>query len=571
MRGASRRSFAPFALLAIFTASCGNLLGLGDFEDQAETSGAGGATSTTTSETTSTTGTGGDGGATSTSSATTGTGGAGGSFCTPQETMPCYSGPAGTEGVGVCKAGTATCDEDGQAYGACVGEMLPQIEDCATKVDEDCAPDCAEYQWGLTLGDQNEEFGNVIAMDALGNTYVSGSFAGTTKIGSNVFTAVADYDTFLAKLDPNGNVVWAKHYGSINYVSVADAKVDPQNNVVIAGGLADVVDFGGKTLSAPNGAGYAAKIDPQGNCLWGIVFGSGGGDFADSLAIDPVGNIFITGSFVGPINQIVGSVSAVGGQDAFVIKLDPNGVGQWVKGFGGSQGDFGLGIAVDGGGNVIATGLFRGAVSFVGGPTLTASNSGNGYIVKLDALGNHVWSKLVPGTPSSTVNAVAADNAGRVYATGSFQGSTDLGGGMLTSAGSTDVFLVQYDGAGAHQWSKRFGGSGSDSGGLVVLDGPQHAIFSGGFNGSIDLGLGPLIAVGTFDVFLARIDEMGSVLWNRTLEYGAGVAMDGQGAMFLAGSFGTSIDLGGPTPLLDAGSGDMFAAKLARPMPRGVP
>ena len=170
MRGTSRRSFVPWALLAIFTASCGNLLGLGDFEDQGDTTGSGGATATTTGTTTST-GTGGDGGAVSTtSSATSGTGGSGGSFCGAGETMPCYSGPAGTEGVGQCKEGVATCDEDGQAYGACVGEVLPKVEDCATKTDEDCAPDCAEYQWGLSIGDQYEEFGTVIAMDARGNT-----------------------------------------------------------------------------------------------------------------------------------------------------------------------------------------------------------------------------------------------------------------------------------------------------------------------------------------------------------------------------------------------------------------
>jgi len=493
-------------------------------------------------------------------------------FCTPDTTKPCYDGPAGTEGVGLCKEGTATCEADGSAYGPCTGQVVPAAESCANPADENCAPDCAEHQWSVALGGANEDFGAVIAIDAAGNSYVSGQFNGSTVIGSDVFAAVADYDTFVAKLDPQGAVLWAKHYGSLQYVSITDAEVDPQGNLVFVGAFGDTVDFGGKVASAPNGAGLVAKIDPDGNCLWVFPFGSGGSDFADSLALDPAGNILVTGSFVGPITQFFGSLSASVGQDPFVFKLDGGGNPLWIKSFAGNTGgDFGNAIASDSAGNVILAGLFRGAVSFAGGPSLTAGAGGNGYIVKLDALGNHVWSKLIPGSPSSSGGAVATDGMGRVYATGSFQGTTDLGGGTMTSAGSNDVFLVQYDGAGNHLWSKRFGGSGSDSGSLLVNDGPQHMFFEGGFSGSIDLGFGPIVAAGSTDAFFARFDESGAIQWNRAFEFGAGVAIDGTGALFLASSFTGSVDLGGPMPLVDAGNGDMFVAKLARPLPLGVP
>lgn len=73
--------------------------------------------------------------------AMTGSGGSGGSiplFCTPGATEPCYSGPAGTAGVGICKAGTATCNALGTALGPCVGEVLPVTETCLTPADDDC-------------------------------------------------------------------------------------------------------------------------------------------------------------------------------------------------------------------------------------------------------------------------------------------------------------------------------------------------------------------------------------------------------------------------------------------------
>ncbi|APR77107.1 Hypothetical protein A7982_02454 [Minicystis rosea] len=87
-------------------------------------------------------GTGGTGGATASSSSTstsssTGTGG--GPACEPGTTRACYTGPASTKDVGLCKSGTETCAADGSGYGACEGEVLPApAEDCSTPEDDDC-------------------------------------------------------------------------------------------------------------------------------------------------------------------------------------------------------------------------------------------------------------------------------------------------------------------------------------------------------------------------------------------------------------------------------------------------
>ncbi|MDI1476532.1 DNRLRE domain-containing protein [Polyangium sp. y55x31] len=66
--------------------------------------------------------------------------------CTPGQTIFCYTGPAGTLGVGVCQGGTRTCAADGLGYGPCVGQIVPTTEDCSTAaVDENCdgTPSCA--------------------------------------------------------------------------------------------------------------------------------------------------------------------------------------------------------------------------------------------------------------------------------------------------------------------------------------------------------------------------------------------------------------------------------------------
>jgi protein-arginine deiminase len=66
--------------------------------------------------------------------------------CAPGSTSTCYSGPAGTAGVGICASGTQTCNPLGTGYGPCHGEVLPATEDCSTSEDENCdgqTPPCS--------------------------------------------------------------------------------------------------------------------------------------------------------------------------------------------------------------------------------------------------------------------------------------------------------------------------------------------------------------------------------------------------------------------------------------------
>ena len=105
--------------------------GCGGSRETGGTGGTGGATSSSTTSSSSTT--------TSSSSSSGATGGAGGGMvCTPGSTQACYTGPAVTKDVGLCKSGTQTCAADGSGFGACEGEVLPAPEDCATPDDDDC-------------------------------------------------------------------------------------------------------------------------------------------------------------------------------------------------------------------------------------------------------------------------------------------------------------------------------------------------------------------------------------------------------------------------------------------------
>jgi hypothetical protein len=131
---------------------------------------------------------------------------------------------------------------------------------------------------------------------------------------------------------------------------------------------------------------------------------------------------------------------------------------------------------------------------------------------------------------------------------GGFFGSIDLGGGPLTSPGSTAVFVASFDAGGVHRWSRGFGGINGSSGGGIAVDDSDDVSVVGGFSGTVDFGGGSLIGNG--DIFSATFDSAGNHLWSDSYggNTGGALAYDVSrraGSTFLAAYFSGDIDLGG--------------------------
>jgi hypothetical protein len=166
--------------------------------------------------------------------------------------------------------------------------------------------------------------------------------------------------------------------------------------------------------------------------------------------------------------------------------------------------DFGHGIAVDSAGNVLLTGRFDGTVDFGGGP-LSSAGSTDIFAVKLDAQGQHLWSRRLGGTDYEEGSGIAVDSAGNALLTGYFAGTADFGGGPLSSAGYYDVFVVKLDAQGQHLWSRRVGGTSNDRGYGIAVDGVGNVLLTGEFLGTADFGGGPLSSAGSYDAFAVKL------------------------------------------------------------------
>src|SRR5262249_55435635 len=182
---------------------------------------------------------------------------------------------------------------------------------------------------------------------------------------------------------------------------------------------------------------------------------------------------------------------------AFFWKLDGAGGQVWTESIGGSTGfDAGQSVAVDGSKNLYFAGTYQGTANFNPNPAgpahnMTSVQTVGQFVLKLDPNGSYLFSTDMGAGSGTTVagrGGVAIDAAGKVWVTGSFQGTASFGGRNLTSVGASDVFVAMLDPANGNVLDAvRGGGAGEDlPDGLSVVPGstPAKAFLAGSYVGS---------------------------------------------------------------------------------------
>ena len=197
-----------------------------------------------------------------------------------------------------------------------------------------------ELQWAKSIGGAANDYTLDQAMDQSGNIYMTGSFYGVCDFdpGPGVFTLDGgpQSDPFVAKLDPDGNFLWAVSLeGEIGSFRQSIA-IDPSGNVVIAGEFNGTTDFNpGEAvfnLSADDEMdSFILKLDPEGNFLWANKIGGTDHQLIQAVTIDQDGTIYVAGQFK---NEIVFPQSSMnkyanGGFDIFYVKITSEGNFFW--------------------------------------------------------------------------------------------------------------------------------------------------------------------------------------------------------------------------------------------------
>ena len=409
----------------------------------------------------------------------------------------------------VCNSGSCGCIV---GYYDCNGSLS---DGCEKQGD-------IKHLWSNRFGGGSGDIGYSISIDSLGDVSITGRFRSSTiDLGGGALSNANNNgtsDIFLARYDRNGNHLWSKGFGGSNDDYVGSVSIDNSGNTYITGYFgSSTIDFGGGALTNTNANCvsylcsdiFLAKFDKDGNHLWSKRFGGIDIERGSSVSVDSLGSVYITGSFSSYIIEFGGSALAnahVYYSDIFLSKFDSNGNHLWSKRFGGSSEDIGYSVSVDSSGNVYITGRFSSSTIDFGGDPLTNKGEYDIFLAKFDKDGNHLWSKRFGGINLDEGYSVSVDSSGNVYITGDFRSSTiDFGGGTLTNAGGSDIFLAKFDKDGNHLWSKRFGGSSNDIGLSLSVDSSGNVYSTGLFSGSnIVFGGCPLTSAGGFDIFLIK-------------------------------------------------------------------
>lgn len=189
----------------------------------------------------------------------------------------------------------------------------------------------------------------------------------------------------------------------------------------------------------------------------------------------------------------------------------------WAKRTGGTSIDYTNDVAADAFGNSYITGTYSSAPITFGAATLTNSGQSDVFLVKYDVAGNVIWARKIGNTGSEFGQSVAADAAGNIYIAGAFSSpSIVIGSTTLTTAGSSDIFVAKYDSAGNVLWATRAGSSGWDGASSIAVTAAGDIYIGGNYtSSSITFGLNTLPNFGYNDAFVAKYNTSGTALWGK--------------------------------------------------------
>jgi hypothetical protein len=343
-----------------------------------------------------------------------------------------------------------------------------------------------------------------VAVDGSGDIAVTGSFQNSVNFGGTLLASAGLTDVFVTKLSSAGDFVWTVAAGDTNYQWGNRVAFDPSGNIIAMGTFRGVLNFGGADLTALADDIFAVKLDPQGDHLWSIRIGGPSWESLRSFAVDSLGNVFITGGFSDSMNVDGNTLTSAGERDVFVTKLDPGGNVLWVRKFdapGSTDEDYGRSAGVDASGNLVIAGRFEGSIDLGEGP-LASAGGRDIFVAKLDTNGALLWGARFGGPADDNVRDIAVDPSGAVTLTGGFESTIDFGGGALATAGASDTFVARLDAGGNHLWSRSFGDAEFQAGTAVSQGAASRVAIAGDFRSTIDLGGGPLTSAGLEDIFL---------------------------------------------------------------------
>ena len=410
-----------------------------------------------------------------------------------------------------------------------------------TKINAD-----GTYGYTKTIGgngaeDDETEGGRDLAIDSLNNIYMVGYFLSDSvdfdsSEGEDLHSSSSgDGRHFLTKINADGSYGYTYAFNDFpsDYTLV---DIDPSDNIYVSGnfvfdGEAGYIDIpsqeGGLIINFYESSTFLIKLNADESYEYTILMGSNNAVHNNSISIDSVGNIYLSGYFAG-LNVDFDPYgdgdehSSNGGNDIFLTKINADGSYGYTKTMGGVGNDSGVSVVLDSSDNVYLTGHYSDTVDFdpngVGDEHTSNDFTEDIFLTKINADDSYGYTKTMGGENDDRSNSVTVDSLNNVYISGYFAGLVDFdpigdGDEHSSNTDSNDIFITKINADASYGGTKIIGGDGADAGVSVVLDSSDNVYLAGHFAGTVDFdpsaeGIEEQISAGTTDVFLAKFSQV---------------------------------------------------------------
>ena len=261
------------------------------------------------------------------------------------------------------------------------------------------------YLWSYSIGGDNMDVANSLALDASNNIIVGGHYRDSVNFdfvgGNGILESTSNLDQgYVLKITDSGQFVWVKNFESNNFARVISVGLDVQQNVLVSGYYSGTLDFNPGTDSvlyySVFTACFTVKLDMNGDYTWGKPIVSSDDMFLFSSDVSSNGDIYLTGNLEGTANfdtlTTNTTMTSVGNSsDAFVVRYSSLGEFTWVVGLQGQGIEWFKGVAVDNLGAPVVVGVIDTLTSnfssnLTGGTAMLAEGRWDVCVLKINNL-----------------------------------------------------------------------------------------------------------------------------------------------------------------------------------------
>ncbi|MGV3631547.1 MAG: T9SS type A sorting domain-containing protein [Bacteroidota bacterium] len=317
--------------------------------------------------------------------------------------------------------------------------------------------------WNQTFGSSGSDFNENLVVTADGSIVATGYFSGTIDVdasaNSTTLTSNGLTDVFVLKLDANGNLIWAKSFGNVNFSGVYGLTTDLSDNVLLTGFFKGTLDFDPGTevndLSAIGfGDTYILKLNSQGEFVWARSMGMEESNaYGHKIITDDTGNIYTIGDYTYGLDADPGpGISNLDYHNSFnfyLIQLTSDGDFGAATSWGGEDlGIYEIQLALNPDNNILISGSYEGHMNFAGLAFYNGGDdSGNVFLFELTSELDTLQTRELGSEEMEFSRAMYLSPLGYLYFAGYFSGSSTFDPSNSTpvsSHGYSDMFVAKY-------------------------------------------------------------------------------------------------------------------------------